>query len=124
MYYISHHEKDNYLSMDADQELSDDQLPPGLTPIWIQPPDGVTQVEMLERVKEVMRVIGHETDVMVLYHYSDDEVARAWCGEEGWQYHHADNIYGCEARCVVLLECSLTPEYITRGINKLIIVNR
>ena len=109
--------------MDADQELSDDQLPPGLTPIWIQPPDGVTQVEMLERVKEVMRVIGHETDVMVLYSGSD-EVARAWCGEEGWQYHEAWNIYGCEARCVVLLESGLNPEVITRGINKLIIVNR
>ena len=111
--------------MDGDQELPDDQLPPGLTPIWIQPPDGVTQVEMLERVKEVMRVIGHETDVMVLYHYSDDdEVVRAWCGEEGWQYHASQFITGCEARCVVLLECVLTPEWITRGINKLIILSR
>ena len=110
--------------MDGDQELPDDQLPPGLTPIWIQPPDGATQVEMLERVKEVMRVIGHETDVMVLYEDDDDKVARAWCGEEGWQYHHAIKIYGCEARCVVLLECPLNPEVITRGINKLIIVDR
>ena len=111
--------------MDDDEELPDDQLPPGLTPIWIQPPDGVTQVEMLERVKEVMRVIGHETDVMVLYVHDDsDEVARAWCGEEGWQFHNARNIYGCEARCVVLLECVLTPEYITRGIKKLIICGR
>ena len=109
--------------MDADQELPDDQLPPGLTPIWIQPPHGVTQVEMLERVKEVMRVIGHETDVMVLYVH-DDEVARAWCGEEGWQYHDAYTINGCEARCVVLLDCGLNPEVITRGINKLIIVSR
>ena len=111
--------------MDGDQELPDDQLPPGLTPIWIQPPDGVTQVEMLERVKEVMRVIGHETDVMVLYDDDeDDEVARAWCREEGWQYHDAWNIYGCEARCVVVLECYLDSEFITRGINKLILVNR
>ena len=108
--------------MDADQELPDDQLPPGHTPIWIQPPGGATQVEMLERVKEVMRVIGHETDVMVLY-LDRDKVARAWCGEEGWQYHDAWDITGCEARCVVLLECGLNPEVITRGINKLIIVN-
>ena len=110
--------------MDADQELPDDQLPPGLTPIWIQPPGGATQVEMLERVKEVMRVIGHETDVMVLYVHDVDEVARAWCGEEGWQYHNASTIHGCEARCVVLLDCPLTPEWITRGFNKLIIVER
>ena len=109
--------------MDADQELPDDQLPPGLTPIWIQPPDGATQVEMLERVKEVMRVIGHETDVMVV-HSGSDEVARAWCGEEGWQYHFTNNICGCEARCVVLLNCHPHSERITRGINKLIIVTK
>ena len=33
--------------MDGDQELPDDQLPPGLTPIWIQPPGGATKDEML-----------------------------------------------------------------------------
>ena len=110
--------------MDADQELPDDQLPPGLTPIWIQPPVGATKVEMLERVKEVMRFIGHETDVMVLYYSGSDEVARAWCRKEGWQYHDAGTFTGCEARCVVLLECALSPEFITRGINKLIIVDR
>ena len=63
--------------------------------------------------------------VMVLYDDDeDDEVARAWCREEGWQYHDAWNIYGCEARCVVVLECYLDSEFITRGINKLILVNR
>ena len=35
--------------MDADQELPDDQLPRGHTPIWIEPPSGATQVQMLER---------------------------------------------------------------------------
>ena len=36
----------------------------------------------------------------------------------------ADNITGCEAKCVVLLNCRLTPELITRGINILIIISR
>ena len=107
--------------MDADQELAEDQLPPGLTPIWIQPPDGATQVQMLERVEDI--VAGRYQDVMVLY-YDSDERAAAWCGERGWQYHYALNIYGCEAQCVILLDCPVKPEYITRGINMLIIVNR
>ena len=107
--------------MDNDQELPDDQLPPGQAPVWIEPPEGVTQVEMLERVEEI---IGPEyTDVMVLY-YFEDELAAAWCKERGWQYHDAGSITGCEAKCVVLLDCGLSPEYITRGINMLIIVRK
>ena len=108
--------------MDADQELAEDQLPPGLTPIWIEPPDGATQVQMLERVEDI--VAGRYQDVMVLYRPSSDERAAAWCGERGWQYHDAVNITGCEAQCVILLDCGLEPEYITRGINMLIIVNK
>ena len=129
--------------MANDQELRDDQLPPGQAPVWIEPPEGVTQVEMLERVEEI---IGREyTDVMVLYGVNPREVARAivsswtgtdprkprqedlagaWCKERGWQYHRAGNITGCEAKCVVLLNCDLDPEVITRGINMLIIVSR
>ena len=41
--------------MDSDQELSDDQLPPGQAPVWIEPPKkGVTQIEKLERVEEII----------------------------------------------------------------------
>ena len=118
MYFISHEVK-NYLSMAADQELADDQLPAGETPIWIQPPRGATQVDMLERVETMA---GKYQDVMVLHNYPSDERAAAWCGERGWKYHDADNIYGTEAQVVVLLECDLHPEFITRGINQLIIV--
>ena len=106
--------------MANDQELPDDQLPPGQAPVWIEPPEGVTQVEMLERVEEI---IGREyTDVMVLYWGIEDDSAAAWCKERGWQYHDTVNITGCEAKCVVLLECDLDHEWITRGINMLIIV--
>ena len=110
--------------MANDQELPDDQLPPGQAPVWIEPPEGVTQVEKLERVEEI--IDSEYTDVMVLYPSDDDndELAAAWCKERGWQYHHAWNITGCEAKCVVLLDCPLKPEIITRGINMLIIVNR
>ena len=120
MYFISHEVKD-YLSMAADQELADDQLPAGETPIWIQPPRGATQVDMLKRVETMA---GKYQDVMVLYYMTSnyDERAAAWCRERGWKYHRADNIYGTEAQVVVLLECLLIPEFITRGINQLIIV--
>ena len=109
-----------HLSTAADQELADDQLPAGHTPVWIEPPRGATQVQMLERVETMA---GQYQDVMVLYYGGSDERAAAWCKERGWKYHDAGNIYGCEAQCVVLLNCPLRTEFLTRGRNMLIIVN-
>ena len=109
-----------HLSMAADEELADDQLPAGHTPVWIEPPGGATEVQMLERVETMA---GQYQDVMVLYYGGRDERAAAWCEEKGWQYHHAVNIYGCEAQCVVLLQCGLLTEFLTRARNMLIIFN-
>ena len=121
-YWISHHEKDRYLSMDADQELPADQLPRGHTPIWIEPHIGATQVQMLERCEDI--VGGRYKDVMVLYMGDNRSPALlSWCGERGWQYHDAHHIRGCEAQCVIILNCGLLPELITRGIKMLIIVS-
>ena len=74
---------------------------------------------MLERVTENFGL--EYTDVMVLYG-NENDLAAAWCKERGWQYYKAENIKGCEARCVVHLNCVLDTERITRGINMLIIV--
>ena len=110
-----------HLSTAADQELADDQLPAGHTPVWIEPPRGATQVQMLERVETMA---GQYQDVMVLHRCGYyNERAAAWCRERGWKYQDPLTIYGCEAQCVVLLTCSLRPEWITRGRNMLIIVN-
>ena len=109
-----------HLSTAADQELADDQLPAGHTPVWIEPPRGATQVQRLERVETLA---GQYQDVMVLYPVLSDERAAAWCEERGWQYHHAGNIYGCEAQCVVLLNGrDLETEFLTRARNMLIIL--
>ena len=110
-----------HLSTAADQELADDQLPAGHTPVWIEPPRGATQVQMLERVETMA---GQYQDVMVLYTSRIDKDAPAWCEERGWKYHWGLNIYGCEAQCVVLLNCELRTEYLTRARNMLIILNK
>ena len=73
---------------------------------------------MLERVETMA---GQYQDVMVLYN-GRDERAAAWCKDRGWQYHSAVKIFGCEAQCVVLLlECPLDTEFLTRARNMLII---
>ena len=117
---LSRYGDDKHLSTAADQELADDQLPAGHTPVWIEPPRDATQVQMLERVETMA---GQYQDVMVLY-YDRDERAAAWCEERGWKYHRANNIHGCEAQSVVLLNCGVDTEYLTRARNMLIILNR
>ena len=108
---------DKHLSMVADEELADDQLPAGHTPVWIEPPGGATQVQMLERVETMA---GQYQDVMVLYDRGDERAA-AWCEERGWKYHNLFGFQGCEAQCVVLLNCDLQTELLTRARNMLII---
>ena len=105
--------------MDADEELPNDELPRGFTPIWIQPPSDATQAEKLKRVKSF---IGQETDVMVLPGSMEDQEAD-WCRDQGWNVMDIFDFAGCEARCVVVLDDLPTCEAITRAISQLIIVD-
>ena len=121
-YNISHDTTGTkHLSTAADQELADDQLPAGHTPVWIETPGGATQVQMLERVETMA---GQYQDIIVLYqHGGSDRRAAAWCEDRGWKYRNAWNIHGFEAQCVVLL-CTLETELITRSRNMLIMLNK
>ena len=115
-----------------DQELPDDQLPSGLTPIWIQLPQdfdvriGSSIRKMLEKVQEIPEIEEYQDNVIILGTEFGNEEGKAaeLCTEKGWQYRNADNITGCEAKCVVLLACPLFSEFITRGINMLVILSR
>ena len=109
-----------HLSTAADQELADDQLPAGHTPVWIEPPRGATEVQMLEIA---VTMAEQYQDVIVVHDSDEDERAAAWCEERGWRYLHSVHTRGCEAQCVVLLNCRLEFESITRGRNMLLIVD-
>ena len=131
-YFVDDHEKDSHLSMANDQKVPDDQLPSGLTPIWIQLPDYNVRKsqslirKMLDRVEMIPGIEKYQDNVIVLGTDFGNEEGKAaqLCRRKGWQFLHADNITGFEAKCVVLLACPLTPEFITRGINMLVILSR
>ena len=108
--------------MSSDQELDPDQLPRGQTPIWIQPPEGTSQIEMMERVLKIPELKQYNNNVTVLYFDKDDEVMDM-CNKLGYKYIDRDNITGAEDQVVILLNTIVEPEMITRGINMLIIVN-
>ena len=131
-YFIDDHEKDSHLSMADDQKVPDAQLPSGHTPIWIQLPNYDVRKsqsllrKMLERVAMIPEIEKYQDNVIVLGIDFGDEESKAaqLCRQRRWRYLHADNITGYEAKCVVLLACPLTPEFITRGINMLVILSR
>ena len=111
--------------MSSDQELDPDQLPRGQTPIWIQPPEDATQIEMLERVLKIQELKLYNKNVTVLYDHGDDEDAAVEdiCNNLGYKYINADNITGAEDQVIILLNTDfVTRELITRGINMLVIV--
>ena len=110
--------------MSSDQELDPDHLPRGQTPIWIQPPEDASQIEMMERVLKIPELKQYNNNVTVLYEYDgkDDEVMDM-CNKLGYKYIWYDNMTGAEDQVVILLNTCMYPEEITRGINMLIIVN-
>ena len=108
--------------MSSDQELDPDQLPRGHTPIWIQPPEDASQIEMMERVLKIPELAQYNNNVTVLYRYEDAAV-KDMCNKIGYKYIHWYNMTGAEDQVVILLNTDVVPEFITRGINMLIIVS-
>ena len=110
--------------MSSDQELDPDQLPRGHTPIWIQPPKDASEIEMMERVLKIPELKQYNNNVTVLCDKKNDEVMDM-CNNLGYKYQKTKNtkITGAEYQVIILLTAGMTPEYITRGINMLIIVN-
>ena len=128
-YFVDDHELESHLSMADDQKVPDDQLPSGLTPIWIKLDYDVRKShdlirKMLTRVSMIPEIENYRDNVIILGTDFDFGKASQLCKRRGWQYLNADNITGFEAKCVVLLACPLTPEFITRGINMLVILSR
>ena len=109
--------------MSSDQELDPDQLPRGHTPIWIQPPEGASQIEMMERVVKIPELKQYKNNVTVLYGSWSNDEARDMCNSMGYKYRYRLNMIGAEDQVVILLNTNLAPEEITRGINMLIIVD-
>ena len=107
--------------MSSDQELDPDQLPRGQTPIWIQPPEGASQIEMMKRVVKIPELKQYNNNVTVLYDEKDAKVM-AMCHKRGYKYIDRLNMTGAEDQVVILLNTLVRPETITRGINMLIIV--
>ena len=123
---IDHHfQGDRYLDTSADIELPDERLPSGPLPIWIEAPEGVSQLEILFRVSQLHGI--NDTPVTVMYpHDKSEESASQFCLEMNWRYAESWCMYGMEDHAIILLDATaegrLVPEFVSRASRKLIIV--
>ena len=111
--------------MSQDLELEQDDLPYGFTPIWIKAPEGTSDTVMLERVMRIPEISQYKTNVSVLYENMRgkmNENLKQMCSTNEWKCIDCKNINGVEDQVIILLNTNVTPEYITRGINMLIII--
>ena len=124
---IDHHfQGDRYLDISKDIELPDERLPSGPLPIWIEAPEGVSQLEILSRVSQLHGI--NDTPVTVLYPFDKSEAeASQFCLEMKWRYAESWSMYGMEDHAIILLDAttedgSLVPEFVSRASRKLIFV--
>ena len=111
-----------HIDMDSDFELHPDELPRGQTPIWIQPPEGTSQIEMIERVLKIPELKHYSNNVTVLYNEKDDKVMDM-CRNTGYKYIFYGNFTGAEDKVIIIFNAGLSTEVITRAINMLVIVS-
>ena len=52
----------------------------------------------------------------------EGKMSKEYCLENGWRFQHYSYYFGCEDQVIILFECSLLFELITRGRNEVIFV--
>ena len=71
--------------MSSDQELDPDQLPRGHTPIWIQPPEGASPIEMMERVLKIPELKQYNNNVTALRYGAEVAAVKDMCKKLGYK---------------------------------------
>ena len=113
--YRNDHGGSSYLATSRDRP---GHLPPGRRPLWVRRREGITDMEVLDRLEEELA----DQSVTVMY-FKYSEEAREACRRRGWRCMEESNMRGAEDGAVVLLDhWSLDPESLTRGRNTLVIV--
>ena len=118
---MSHFWKKWHITIEDEEKLPSDQLPPGTTPpLWVDVPEGNSQRDILEKISQLPEMTNLSTTV--IYRSDDkDEGAEEFCQEKEWNYRDLDDMAGSEDECVIVLD-RLHPESISRPHNLLVVV--
>ena len=104
--------------MEDDVPVDEDELPQGLTPIWIDVTLQTSQLEILTEIEPLTS----SCSVTVLYKDGKEETgAEVFCRQKKWDYRGFTEMVGCEDEVIIAIDC-LSSETITRPHNLLVMV--
>ena len=91
-FYVQHIGAGYLSGIEEDKQA--EHLPPGRLPVWVEKSKEVTDVQVLEFIKENY-LADSNLSVTVLHDRCFIATTADWCSEHGWRYLDEDNITGC-----------------------------
>ena len=115
----------SYLDTNNDLKTEQTSLPTGRIPLWIDEIIEIPIDDIFECIKEKY-LLSQETVTLIYNEYGlrneRRESIEKNCRKNGWCFQHYSNFFGCEDQVIILFECSLVSELISRGRNAVIFV--
>ena len=114
----------SYLDTCNDLKAEHSSLPTGRIPLWIEEIIEIPIEIIFECIKNYL--IGQES-VTLIYNIHGlrnerRQTVEQHCVKSGWSFKHYSHFFGCEDQVIILFECSLLFELISRGRNQVIFI--
>ena len=115
----------SYLSTNNDLKTEQSSLPTGRMPLWIEEMTEVPIETIFECIKGKY-ILEHES-VTIIYNEHGlnnerKEGLEKYCLKNEWSFQHYSHFFGCEDQVIILFECSLLFELISRGRTEVIFI--
>ena len=100
-------------------------LPTGRTTLWFEEMNEISIEAIFGSIKNE-HILEHETVTLIYNKHGlrneRKENVEQYCIQNGWNFHHGSHFFGCEAQVIILFECSLLFELISRGRTQVIMI--
>ena len=115
----------SYLDSSNDTVLDKENLPIGRLPVWLEIFGNSSDEQILEFIKSSY-IYKHESVTLIFNKYELKDKRKnkvtKWCIKNGWNSKHYSYYFGCEDNVIVLFQCSMVFELISRARNQVIFV--
>ena len=115
----------SYLDTSNDLKTEQSSLPTGRTPLWVEEIIEIP-IETIFKCIQGNYIQEHETVTLIYNEHGLRDERRKnlekYCLKNKWSFQHYSNFFGCEDQVIILFECSLLFELISRGRNEVIFI--
>ena len=117
----------SYLDTCYDLKMDQSSLPTGRTPLWFEQMTEIGVEDIFNNIKDE-DLLENENVTLLYDKYGlpkeRKEKLEQVCLKIGWKFHHYSHFFGCEDQVIILFECSLLFELISRGRNQMIFITK